>query len=292
MQKPDENEHNENDVCKKRGRKPVKIQTTTQPVEEEKTRKETETNTETETKSKPETKLKTETKSKTKQMQPYRPTKNKPKNKSFFINLKDENIFQNIVVVLNCCEKDLQQLPVLPPPFVEEEKKEEDIMSKITKLQYNLYKNKCNETPSYCFWDTCFFDWKPFIIPKSIQGDKIIGYGNFCSPECALAFLEKEEINKSDKQERCTLLNNIYRNSPNDKNIISAISPYYILDKFLGNLTIDEYRKNFNILSSFSFIDKPISRLLPELFENNSTNFVNKDNKKYRLKLATDYSYK
>jgi hypothetical protein len=191
------------------------------------------------------------------------------------------------VVVLNCCEKDLQQMPIQPPP-IEEEKKEEDILSKIKKLQYNLYKNKCNETPSYCFWDTCFFDWNPFIIPKSIQGDKIIGYGNFCSPECALAFLEKEEINKSDKQERCTLLNNIYRNSPNEKNIISAISPYYILDKFLGNLTIDEYRKNFNILSSFSFIDKPISRLLPELFENNSTNFVNKDNKKYRLKLVTD----
>lgn len=190
------------------------------------------------------------------------------------------------MVVLNCCEKDLQQMPIQPPPI--EEKKEEDILSKIKKLQYNLYKNKCNETPSYCFWDTCFFDWNPFIIPKSIQGDKIIGYGNFCSPECALAFLEKEEINKSDKQERCTLLNNIYRNSPNEKNIISAISPYYILDKFLGNLTIDEYRKNFNILSSFSFIDKPISRLLPELFENNSTNFVNKDNKKYRLKLATD----
>ena len=268
MQKPDKNEQNENDVCKKRGRKPVKTQSASQPNEENKTEKQ---------ETKQETKLKT---------QPYRPTKNKPKNKSFFINLKDENIFQNIVVVLNCCEKDLQQLPIQPPPI--EEKKEETILSKIKKLQYNLYKNKCNETPSYCFWDTCFFDWNPFIIPKSIQGDKIIGYGNFCSPECALAFLEKEEINKSDKQERCTLLNNIYRNSPNEKNIISAISPYYILDKFLGNLTIDEYRKNFNILSSFSFIDKPISRLLPELFENNSTNFVNKDNKKYRLKLAND----
>ena len=280
MQKPDKNEQNENDVCKKRGRKPVKTQSASQPNEENKTEKQ-ETKQETETKEKQETKQ--ETKLKT---QPYRPTKNKPKNKSFFINLKDENIFQNIVVVLNCCEKDLQQLPIQPPPI--EEKKEETILSKIKKLQYNLYKNKCNETPSYCFWDTCFFDWNPFIIPKSIQGDKIIGYGNFCSPECALAFLEKEEINKSDKQERCTLLNNIYRNSPNEKNIISAISPYYILDKFLGNLTIDEYRKNFNILSSFSFIDKPISRLLPELFENNSTNFVNKDNKKYRLKLAND----
>jgi len=286
MQKPDENEQNENDVCKKRGRKPVKTQSASQPNEEDKTetKKETEkTETKQETKQETEKKEKQETKPKT---QPYRPTKNKPKNKSFFINLKDENIFQNIVVVLNCCEKDLQQMPIQPPPI--EEKKEEDILSKIKKLQYNLYKNKCNETPSYCFWDTCFFDWNPFIIPKSIQGDKIIGYGNFCSPECALAFLEKEEINKSDKQERCTLLNNIYRNSPNEKNIISAISPYYILDKFLGNLTIDEYRKNFNILSSFSFIDKPISRLLPELFENNSTNFVNKDNKKYRLKLATD----
>ena len=52
-------------------------------------------------------------------------------------------------------------------------------------------------------------------------------------------------------------------------NIIPAPKPFYILDKFLGNLSIEEYRtlldKNKN---SIKIIDKPISNIFPELHTN------------------------
>ena len=55
-----------------------------------------------------------------------------------------------------------------------------------------------------------------------------------------------------------------------ESNINPAPDPHYTLDKFYGNLTIDEYRSLFRHERQLLVIDKPLSRCLPELYEDNS----------------------
>ena len=103
---------------------------------------------------------------------------------------------------------------------------------------------------------------------------EIFGYGSFCRPECAAAYLMKENIDDSSKFERYNILNSIYSKVYNyKKNIKPAPNPYYILDKFFGNLSIQEYRKLLNSEHLLLVVDKPMTRILPELFEDND-NFI------------------
>ena len=68
-------------------------------------------------------------------------------------------------------------------------------------------------------------------------------YGCFCSLNCALAYLQNEDIDISSKFERRQLLFNLYSNVVKDKTYIKpAPDPRYTLDKFYGNLSIQEWR--------------------------------------------------
>ena len=144
-------------------------------------------------------------------------------------------------------------------PWESEEKKDEnqeieelddsdinikDINYKLKKLKINLYKNNHSEKKSACFWCTYEYDNPSCYIPKYDMDDKIYGYGSFCRPECAVAYLMKENLDDSTKFERYHLLNQIYSKVYDfKKNIKPAPNPYYLLDKFYGNLSIQEYRK-------------------------------------------------
>ena len=51
-----------------------------------------------------------------------------------------------------------------------------------------------------CFWDCNSFRSQPCIIPIAIEEGIWRVYGNFCSPECAAAFLFHERLDlKSDR---------------------------------------------------------------------------------------------
>jgi hypothetical protein len=58
------------------------------------------------------------------------------------------------------------------------------------------------------------------------------------------------------------------------KNIKPAPDPHYLLDKFYGNLTIQEYRKLLKTEHLLLVIDKPLTRILPELHEDNDDAFT------------------
>jgi hypothetical protein len=150
-----------------------------------------------------------------------------------------------------------------------------EINAKLRLLKINLYKN-INDKKSSCFWCTYHFDNDTFYIPKYETDNKIYGYGSFCRPECAVAFLMKENIDDSTKFERYHLLNQTYCNFYNRcKNIKPAPNPFYLLDKFYGTLTINEYRELSKSGKSLSTIDKPMTRLLPELHEDNENSMEN-----------------
>jgi len=151
-----------------------------------------------------------------------------------------------------------------------------DIEYKLKELTCKLHNNEINQKSS-CFWCTYSFDNLPIYIPKYEIDNVYHSYGCFCSPECATAYLFKEDIDSSKKFERYSLLNNIYCKIYNyNVNIKPAPNPYYTLNKYFGNLTIQEYRKLLKNERVLLVVDKPIITFLPELYEDNSLQTVNK----------------
>ena len=143
-----------------------------------------------------------------------------------------------------------------------------DINAKLRSLKINLYKNTLQDKKSACFWCTYEFDNPACYIPRYEMGGKIFGYGSFCRPECAVAFLMKEGIDDSTKFERYHLLNQLYSKVYDyKKSIKPAPDPHYLLDKFFGTLTIQEYRRLLKSQHLLMVLDKPMTRVMPEIFE-------------------------
>jgi len=150
-----------------------------------------------------------------------------------------------------------------------------EISKKIKQLEYKLHTNNIVKK-SCCFWDTCDFDNPPIYIPKYFLNGTYHVYGCFCSPECAVAYLMKEHIDRSVKAERYQLLNNIYSKIYKyDKGIKESPDPRYLLDKFFGDLTIQEYRSLLRTERLYFVIDKPLTRVFPELHEDNEDFILN-----------------
>lgn len=146
-----------------------------------------------------------------------------------------------------------------------------EINTKLKKLKLSLFKNMTLvEKKSACFWCTYEFDNTECYIPRYDMDGTMYGYGCFCRPECAAAFLMKENMDDSTKFERYHLLNRVYSKIFNyKKNIKPAPNPYYLLDKYYGNLSIQEYRKLLKSDHLLLVIEKPLTRILPELHEDN-----------------------
>ena len=152
----------------------------------------------------------------------------------------------------------------------------DSIWKKLKQLEHNLHINNINNKKSACFWDTFDFDNPPVYIPKHFINNTYNVYGCFCSPECAVAYLINERIDSSAKFERYHLLNNIYAKIYDyKKNIKPAPNPYYMLDKYCGNLSIQEYRSLLRNERLFLIVDKPLTRMLPELHEDNDEFILN-----------------
>ena len=151
-----------------------------------------------------------------------------------------------------------------------------EIWKKLKQLEHNLHINNVNNKRSACFWDTCEFDNPPIYIPKHFINGTYHVYGCFCSPECGAAYLMNESIDSSTKFERYHLFNHIYTKIYDyKKNIKPAPNPYYMLEKYYGNLSIQEYRSLLRNERLFLIVDKPLTRILPELHEDNDYFILN-----------------
>ena len=151
-----------------------------------------------------------------------------------------------------------------------------ELWKKLKQLEHNLHINNISNKKSACFWCTCDFDSPPVYIPKFQIKDSYHVYGCFCSPECSTAYLMEENIDSSTKFERYHLINHIYSKIYNyTKNIKPSPNPYYMLDKYYGNLSIQEYRSLLRNERLFLIVDKPLTRILPELHEDNDDFIIN-----------------
>jgi hypothetical protein len=121
---------------------------------------------------------------------------------------------------------------------------------------------KINNIKSYsvntcCFWCCHSFSGNSFILPINYDTHKNIYNceGNFCSPECSLAFLYDMKISDNSKWHRHSLLINLYGFMYNDY-IINPAPSKYLLRMFGGILDIKQFRDYFQdsnelILSEF-----------------------------------------
>jgi|688.fasta_scaffold163262_2 hypothetical protein len=151
-----------------------------------------------------------------------------------------------------------------------------DVWKKLKVLEHNLHINNISDKKSACFWCTYEFDNPPVYIPKHFIKDSYHVYGCFCSPECATAYLMEENIDSSSKFERYHLINHVYSKIYDyKKNIKPAPNPFYLLDKYYGNLSIQEYRSLLRNERLFLVVDKPLTRILPELHEDNDDFIIN-----------------
>jgi hypothetical protein len=164
-----------------------------------------------------------------------------------------------------------------------------EIWKKLKQLEHNLHINNVNNKKSACFWDSCDFDNPPIYIPKHFINGTYHVYGCFCSPECGVAYLMNENIDSSTKFERYHLFNHIYTKIYDyKKNIKPSPNPHYMLEKFYGNLSIQEYRSLLRNERLFIIVDKPLTRILPELHDDNDDFILNSkiipSNNNYQLK--------
>lgn len=92
-----------------------------------------------------------------------------------------------------------------------------------------------------CFWCSHTFEGMPCIIPQREEKGIYRVYGNFCCPECAVAYLLEESLDSTTRWERMALLHRIYGAYYNHKRIFPAPARCS-LKIFGGPMTIQSYR--------------------------------------------------
>ena len=155
---------------------------------------------------------------------------------------------------------------------------------KLKQLKIQLYNNIIPDKNADCFWCTYPFDNSPCYVLQHGSKNEIFGHGSFCSPECAVAHLfHKMKWDDSAKTESYQLMNEYY-GKPTDCNfsIKPACSPYYLLEKYYGTMTIQEFRKMAKSKHMLLIVEKPVTRVLPEIHEDTDHFLSNGTNVNYR----------
>lgn len=90
---------------------------------------------------------------------------------------------------------------------------------------------------THCFWDCHPFKNKsiPLILNYNPLNKEYTGFGHFCSPNCALAYLHNMNISQNDRWTSKGLMKSFFKN-------ISPAPPRESLKIFGGPLSIDQYR--------------------------------------------------
>jgi hypothetical protein len=110
-------------------------------------------------------------------------------------------------------------------------------------VQYSSFtkqKKIPEKTDIACFWCAHGFQNQPCVIPEREVAGVYMIYGNFCCPECALAYLLNETIDPHVRWERIALLHRIYDTA--GKGRMFPAPNRESLKLFGGPLTIESFR--------------------------------------------------
>jgi len=186
--------------------------------------------------------------------------------------IKNNTSSENSSIYINNTANESENCTV----YNEKDVEMKEIWKKLKQLEHSLHVNSISDKKSACFWCTYDFDNPPIYIPKYFLKNSYHVYGCFCSPECSVAYLMNESLDSSSKFERYHLLNHIYAKIYDyKKNIKPAPNPYYMLEKYYGNMSIQEYRALLSNERLFLIVDKPLTRIMPELHQDNEEHIIN-----------------
>jgi hypothetical protein len=122
------------------------------------------------------------------------------------------------------------------------------------------------KTKIACWWCTYNFDTPPCFIPEKYRNDKYYVFGCFCSYNCALAYILKDDEYKIDT--RKSLVKKLYSELYNTTTCLSASPSREVLQKFGGPLTIEEYRDQKNLESkNYKLVLEPIQCYFEESYK-------------------------
>jgi len=96
------------------------------------------------------------------------------------------------------------------------------------------------ETDVACFWCCHQFKGKPVVLPIRDEGEYLQVYGNFCCPECAMAYLFDMRQDSHTRWEQLALLNRVYGDYVGGK--VKPAPHRSVLKMFGGPMSIDEFR--------------------------------------------------
>lgn len=96
------------------------------------------------------------------------------------------------------------------------------------------------ESGAVCFWCCEKFAGSPCVIPTRIVDEVWQVYGNYCTPQCAMAYLMSEILDTHTRWERIALLNRLYSDATNGR--IYPAPARETLSKFGGPISIEDYR--------------------------------------------------
>lgn len=96
------------------------------------------------------------------------------------------------------------------------------------------------KTKIACWWCTETFDNIPCHIPEKYYDNKYYVFGCFCSCQCALAYVLKDDEYRLIN--RVSLLKRMYAELYETQDPLCAAAPKEVLQKFGGSQTIEEYR--------------------------------------------------
>jgi len=139
-------------------------------------------------------------------------------------------------------------------------------------VQFSEYSKKYNlmpdETNCKCFWCLHNFINKVYSLPIKYNNNKFEMFGNFCSPQCVVAY--NFNMNDENSYERYSYINYIYNNG---YKIYSAPSRES-LNCFGGPLSIEQFRLIVDNNYDTNILLPPLISIIPQLevYKNNINN--------------------
>ena len=92
-----------------------------------------------------------------------------------------------------------------------------------------------------CFWCAHSFSWQPSVIPEREEKGTYRVYGNFCGPNCSMAYLLQENLDTHVRWERIALLHRLYGKYYTSGRIFPSPARES-LSFFGGPISIEQYR--------------------------------------------------
>lgn len=146
--------------------------------------------------------------------------------------------------------------------------KKKIVKRNIININYEIENKKTypEKTNIYCFWDCHPFDSSPCYIPEKYVNGKFYLYGNFCSFNCAAAYLfDKKDYNMFEKY---SLLNLLYKKMYETESIKIIPAPDRLCLKIFGGiLSIDDFRNVSYQDKKYTVYYPPYISILPKIDE-------------------------